>query len=296
MIGIDKFRAFEALQIPNTQGSWRNIISEAQNMITRYQKIEWEALRPRYYTQQAQVDQATQLAFKNQQYDCAAICHRLLKSNYVAIVAQAHVLLARLRDTPDKTEHCELAWPRLLRLVTEATEQAGLWTDLLDVINRIATPRPWFRPDTGIGAPMESQQWEWIRTAQRLVRNDGRFNEIDEGLAAFRVLSDSSYPGIRAFCHLQLSTNTRAGDFLYRRLEAWAVIEDLQVLRDTFSNDDRWTRFYVEAMQVLSGNVEDQWVQWGQGMPLDDVLNFVAGSNKDTGPDPNYDSERMDID
>jgi hypothetical protein len=198
---------------------------------------------------QASIAQAYQALAKEDVLQCARLCYPLLKSQFLAIKAHAHIICASLEPTTNRGRHAAIAIRRFNRLLVEAPN-AGNWAARIKHGEGILERFP-IEPPHGIpeGLTEEAEQ--------------GRLDKItkdDEEVAIklYKELTGSKRRSIRAQAHLFLAQLEDTGDRDTRWRYAERASEALdKSIRDDPDNKDIWTPIKDRARNVMQG-LEDE--------------------------------------
>ena len=253
------YRSFEAVQLPPIDGKWKTWINEAQEVLNQMDETQLQIARREFDKEQTRIDDSVEAVWLNEQEKAATLCLALLQSKYMPIRAQAHLLLARLPKTVDKVQHAKQAQFRLQKLIEKhpgVRDWGSMLTAAVWVLN---PPPPWIALDD---LDDHAQQY-WLNQADRFLVGDNLSPENQtsqaEALNIYLTFSKSAYLSIRAQCHHKLASIQIASDELFRRLEAFQALEDVQKMQSRNRTDPAWQAILLSIQNILGGADRRDW-------------------------------------
>lgn len=212
-----------------------------------------------YDEEQQRIDDAVNAAWVNDEQITAGICADLLQSKFKPIRAQAHLLHARLPRTVDKVQHAKQAQLRLQKLVEEHPDVRDWGAMLAAAVWVLDHPPPW----VAMEELDDYNQQGWLDRASQLLSDENpasvnNMNQV-EALKIYLTFVQSTYLSIRAQCHYNLACIKFAGDDLFRRLEAFQALEDLQKMHLRNPKDPIWLAMVLKTQQILGGATRRDW-------------------------------------
>lgn len=251
---IDIFRSLEAMEIPGIDGKWREWIEEPANCLEFLNEKQLQIARTELQGEQEIIDKAVKAMWANEQERAAGMCVELLKTNFMEIRAQAHLLLARLSKTPDKIAHGKAA---IYRLQTLSDKAPGVrdWGAMIAAVVWALHP-----PPSTISVPnsTEDQQRVMVQTAISILNNESGGDKV-KSMNLLRIFSGSAYITIRTLCHHRLATVDTAGDDLFRRLEAFQALENAKKLAQRNPGTNFWNDLINSLHGILGGSTPAEW-------------------------------------
>lgn len=256
---IDIYRSFEVLQLPGIDGSWRKWISEAQSVLDKNDETQTNLVQQDFDMEWAITENALNAIWINDQDEAAGLCAGLLRSKFVAIRAQAHLLLARLDKTPDKIQHARNAQSRLQTLAKECPGVMN-WEYMMRAVDWVLNPPP---PRFRLNDLHDLAQQQWLDKATQLLAGlklaGVNGSRQEEAMRICLTLTGSAYLAIRAQSHHYLATMDWAGDELFRRLEAFQALHDLQICQQLYPNIPMWLEMIGILENGLGGPSRAEW-------------------------------------
>jgi hypothetical protein len=269
---IDIYRSFEVLNTPTVDnGSWRELSKEVKGFLNQLDEEQLHVVQREMNQQQEGIDNALKATWANYQQQAARLCVDLLKSNFTAIQAQAHLLLARLDKTQDRIQHAQEAVVRLNKLMERAPGVKDWATMKTAAIWVLDQPQP----GSNVNDLGYDVQQVWVDNAPVLF-SSGIHNNVVEAFNTCRVFAHSTSLSIRAQCHHHLA-GMRAGDELFRRLEAFTALEDLEILRTGDPTNQKWVTMINSLHQFLGGSTSAEWeaaaMMMGEAMTMEHMVS-----------------------
>lgn len=272
---INTYKAFQIMQVHGIDESLTDLIKNVQNVIDSHDEAQNRRVREEFERQERIIHNAIQATWANHQNTAAGLCVSVLNSEYTAIKAQAHLLLARLDRTPDQLQHAEEARLRFEKLKAKASQHRD-WDAMIKAAKWVLD-RDYIVGDVNTISLNESH--DGINRAQVQV-SSGMPNAILSAIMAYRMLSQSPFLAVRARCHYALASLNQAGDDLFRRMEAFMALEDLQVLQQSEPTNPTWPAMIATIHQVLGGATQAQWdasaLALGTSVSMDNLVRNLG--------------------